>query len=84
LELLAAQSTVQWGAWIPASDEISAAKCRVVAPDGSVLPGTPWPWPSEFGHAAAMRRTSKKAAGRLLDGRVWDEFPAPVRAVTHV
>lgn len=25
-----------------------------------------------------MRRTGKKAAGRLLDGRTWDEMPAPV------
>ena len=27
--------------------------------------------------AVPMVRVGKKAAGRLLDGRTWDEFPAP-------
>lgn len=26
-----------------------------------------------------MRRVGKKAAGRLLDGRTWDEYPAVTR-----
>lgn len=29
----------------------------------------------------AMARVGKAAAGRLLDGREWNEFPAPVSAV---
>ena len=28
-------------------------------------------------HWTAMRRVGKKAAGRLLDGRSWDEYPEP-------
>jgi len=27
------------------------------------------------GHACDARRVGKKAAGRLLDGRTWDEVP---------
>lgn len=37
--------------------------------------------PFERGHPGwtAMRRVGKKAAGRELDGRTWDEFPEAVR-----
>jgi protein gp37 len=30
-----------------------------------------------FADGATVRRVGKKAAGRLLDGRTWDQFPAP-------
>jgi hypothetical protein len=32
-------------------------------------------------HAEGIRRWGKKAAGRELDGRTWDEFPATTAAV---
>lgn len=43
---------------------------------------TRYPWPNEspsYGTCGpCMVRVGKKAAGRLLDGREWSEFPAPV------
>lgn len=47
------------------------------------------PWSSERvelsgGDHAPMRRWGKKAAGRLLDGRTWDEYPEPSREVSGV
>jgi len=36
--------------------------------------GTGWHPDSEYS-PYAFRRVGKKAAGRLLDGRTWDEFP---------
>lgn len=35
--------------------------------------------PSDNGRAVYVERVGKKAAGRLLDGRTWDEIPGPVR-----
>lgn len=32
----------------------------------------------------AGERVGKKAAGRLLDGRTWDEFPAEARLASEV
>ncbi|MBO0830010.1 MAG: DUF5131 family protein, partial [Streptosporangiales bacterium] len=32
------------------------------------------------GHPIQMRRVGKKAAGRLLDGRTWDQYPQAVTA----
>jgi protein gp37 len=63
----------QWGSW---------------APTGKV--GLGWPFPGETfvgepidarGFRAEMRRMPKKAAGRELDGRTWDEFPQPAEVL---
>ena len=42
------------------------------------------PWscergPSAPGGAVGMRRVGRKRAGRLLDGRTWDEYPEVAR-----
>lgn len=60
----------QWGAWRPAEAGDAFHRRKPVAFDG----------PSRVGHVgpAAMVRVGKKAAGRLLDGRTWDEFPRAV------
>ncbi|MEW2578415.1 DUF5131 family protein [Streptomyces syringium] len=42
---------------------------------GTLLAGDPV---DELGHRVEMRRVGKKAAGRELDGRTWDEFPKAV------
>ena len=55
----------QWGEWAPGScvpGEVKASEIFV----GSTV---------EHGVRATMRRVGKKAAGRELDGRTWDEFP---------
>jgi protein gp37 len=59
----------QWGSWTPAAPESTIS----VTVDGDLvdtdsLVGVP-------GAPAPMRRTSKAAAGRLLDGRTWDQMP---------
>ena len=58
----------QWGAWAPHD---------VARPTVSQLDyhGTHWD-----GTDAAMARVGKKAAGRELDGRTWDQYPETVPA----
>jgi protein gp37 len=75
----------QWGNWAPAWDRPLLGDMWV-RPDGSTRP-----WEPSDGHtrsglsefrdwqeAALMRCAAKKAAGRELDGRTWDQFPGGV------
>jgi protein gp37 len=60
----------QWGTWAPAPPQ---AKLSVTV-EGDLVPsdrlvGVP-------GALAPVARSSKASAGRLLDGRTWDEMPA--------
>jgi protein gp37 len=55
----------QWGAWHPC-DGVDPQPSD--APPGAILQ----PWPKE---GPIVFRVGKKAAGRLLDGRTWDEQP---------
>jgi protein gp37 len=58
----------QWGEYRPGGDP--ARPCSWIAEDGTDQPGwggTP--------RTTAMVRVGKKAAGRVLDGRIWDEYP---------
>ncbi|MEU8151729.1 phage Gp37/Gp68 family protein [Nonomuraea sp. NPDC048901] len=57
----------QWGGWAP-----TGLKGIGRSPKGHALVGDPV---DEHGHRIEMARVGKKAAGRLLDGRTWDEFP---------
>lgn len=41
----------------------------------TVLRSTPHPERGEYYHQWMMQRVGKHAAGRILDGRTWDEFP---------
>ncbi|MCW5141097.1 phage Gp37/Gp68 family protein [Burkholderia cenocepacia] len=50
----------QWGEWAPAPE--------VIAASGSLF--------HRFSDGAWMQRVGKRAAGRLLDGRTHDEYPA--------
>lgn len=69
----------QWGEWLPFSDPDELAfhsdKTHVclVKPDGRVIR----PYAHVDGPGQQMARVGKKAAGRTLDGRTWDEFPQP-------
>jgi protein gp37 len=65
----------QWGEWVPASesDDADSMLCRI-SMDGTrgnlvTLNSEQWK------HASLMARVGKKKAGRLLDGREWNEFP---------
>lgn len=65
-------------AFMAASETSTVAICH----DGQVR----WPHDDDPIHegdrAYAMDRVGKKAAGRVLDGRTWDEFPKEVRLET--
>jgi len=68
----------QWGEWLPI-DEYSPF---VHGPDDSVYPhrllyrdGTDLPDSSRTDLPTSMYRVGKKAAGRLIDGREWSDFP---------
>ncbi|MFD9964876.1 DUF5131 family protein [Amycolatopsis sp. NPDC058986] len=60
----------QWGEWAPAGQGIGMAQYNV---GREVLVGPPL---DDMGHRQVMRRVGKSKAGRELDGRFWDEFPA--------
>lgn len=65
----------QWGEWVP------EGACPYFAPDtaitlnldGTTTPAARGPYPA--GHRT-LHRVGKHRAGRLLDGRTWDEYPA--------
>jgi protein gp37 len=67
----------QWGEWAPASDRPEWDDRMAGVPnDGRLTVDDPGL------HVEVMRRVGKKAAGRLLDGRTWDEAPALREEVT--
>lgn len=66
-----------WGAWVPMSDydpELHGADCN--------RHQHAWLWRGEPGNQDELPMSAfnvgKHAAGRLLDGRTWDEFPQSV------
>ncbi len=67
----------QWGAYVPEQQNPAALTARTaktamyVDPDGNTRPARI----GGRGHAATVQRVGKKAAGRLLDGREWNEMP---------
>jgi len=62
----------QWGEWSPRVGQFSDEQLWARDRSGGVL------WDNRI---PQMIRVGKKAAGRLLDGREWSEFPAAVAAV---
>lgn len=73
----------QWGAWEPtawrgigyehaAHRSLDGEPPRPVVAVGGQL--------DEWGHRMLMRRVGKHAAGRTLDGRTWDQYPAKAAA----
>lgn len=66
----------QWGEWGPddfcyVTESGATPPRQWMYPDGQVLN-----WRGH-GSTTQLLRYGKKAAGRLLDGRTWDEFPQP-------
>jgi protein gp37 len=65
----------QWGEWTPGENVIHDRKYLTsIFWDGQWNPCTD-DWITEEDHAPIMYRVGKKAAGRLLDGEEWLEFP---------
>lgn len=61
----------QWGEWAPTRPVPWMDTDLIARDDGSITPAIPYrPGLGEF-----LRRVGKKAAGRELDGRTWDEMP---------
>jgi protein gp37 len=77
----------QWGSWCPPHPDFGQSAfgyvtnedaCQIISMSGEYL-GRPWPgWKVQDGSrdAHAMRRYAKSSAGRVLDGRTHDEYPA--------
>jgi protein gp37 len=68
----------QWGEWAPVEPDDWRNRRET---DSLIrLDGRHWPLAQPHGAAdgaeVTIRRAGKKAAGRVLDGRTWDEFPA--------
>ncbi|UKD55108.1 phage Gp37/Gp68 family protein [Amycolatopsis sp. FU40] len=59
----------QWGMWAPRGHGIG----RFLPPEQLI--GAPL---DDMGHRQIMRRVGKARAGRELDGRTWDQYPAGV------
>lgn len=67
----------QWGSWAQVEPDVwqnRTEKDWHVRMDGYHWPITE-PHGAEDGTDVAVRRVSKKLAGRVLDGRTWDEYP---------
>jgi protein gp37 len=70
----------QWGEWAPAGEGIGLAQHNV---GREMLVG---PCLDDMGHRQVLRRVGKDKAGRLVDGRTWDEYPVirqPAEAVAR-
>jgi protein gp37 len=65
----------QWGAWAPV---LAPRKPWVYVSAAGAVAGPNQPRSEETKDCEMVRPVGKKAAGRLLDGRTHDEFPAPV------
>jgi protein gp37 len=64
----------QWGEWAPSAHGRDG---KIVTPTGRVWDPNLWHDLSDEEHRCwFMTRLGKKAAGRELDGRTWDEMPA--------
>lgn len=71
----------QWGDWVPVAGA-DDWRNRLESDHDVRVDGYHWPISqphgAEDGTEVLMRRVGKKAAGRELDGRTWDEFPRGV------
>lgn len=64
----------QWGEWMPGEKDGETVKLTfpIDGPHGPVNPEF-----YDLPDGTCSARVGKKAAGRLLDGRTWDDFPTP-------
>jgi protein gp37 len=65
----------QWGAWAQVGPEYTG-RTLIMSSAGEIFPGPdPNPNLNRTHMMIRMGRVGKKAAGRLLDGREWNEYP---------
>lgn len=71
----------QWGEWKEIQFDKRGDGDILLSPTNGIVDRLPDPLDgaSDFINIAAMRRVGKKAAGRLLDGREWNEMPEVCR-----
>lgn len=72
----------QWGAWVPIISEHQGDHDGWVDEAGTYTHDTMTP-SDHVGLAAPVQHVGKKAAGRMLDGRTWDEIPTPGLVAHH-
>jgi protein gp37 len=65
----------QWGEYQPESHGASTGGYWLIDRNGKSWTRRPAIAPTG---AETMRRVGKRRAGRMLDGRTWDEYPASV------
>lgn len=65
----------QWGEWVPAQIGPDVGSRELRLPEQWVHRDAPGASRGSYAGFELMRRLGKKAAGRLLDGRTWDEVP---------
>lgn len=67
----------QWGEWEPLTEykQVLAKEMRALYPDGRTISYEGTESDLLCGACVWTRRVGKKAAGRLLDGREWNEYP---------
>lgn len=66
----------QWGEWAPGEHVSDNRRYPVKSYDGTSWTDDCDDWISEEDNGPLLYRVGKKAAGRLLDGREWNEYPA--------
>lgn len=67
----------QWGEWYPVDQG------RLVRGDQCPNPNLASEWLRDSKGALEFARVGKAKAGRILDGRTWDEFPEVIHAYGH-
>lgn len=65
----------QWGRWAPLLPEHEGRRDWAIVDHGGGVDIPDDRWPDEQAGEVAMAPVGKKAAGRMLDGRTWDEMP---------
>lgn len=65
----------QWGRWAPLLPEHEGRRDWAIVDHGGGVDIPDDRWPDETLGEVAMVAVGKKAAGRMLDGRTWDEMP---------
>lgn len=71
----------QWGEWLPIATPRMTARIGstlLIHRDGATTPASWSDVMKTTGDPWAVQRAGKKAAGAMLDGREWREFPNPV------
>lgn len=68
----------QWGEFAPCTCDDPGTGCLRIWPDGTHTKVDEWEPGPHLKGSQGMHKVGKKVAGRILDGRTWDEFPKRV------